>query len=72
MKGLILAMKKKRNSIVLVLALIIVFSGCQKQSDIKTEIPAVTGTFDFTVLKAVLPCFAELSDEKGKVICLQV
>ena len=50
--GLILAMKKKRNSIVLVLALIIVFSGCQNQSAVKTEIPAVTGTFDFTVLKA--------------------
>lgn len=49
--GLILAMKKKRNSIVLVLALIIVFSGCQNQSAVKTEIPAVTGTFDFTVLK---------------------
>lgn len=52
MKGADSCYEEKRNSIVLVLALIIVFSGCQKQSDIKTEIPAITGSFDFTVLKA--------------------
>ena len=45
-------MKKRRNIIVLVLALIIVLSGCQKQGNVKTEIPEVTGTFDFTILKA--------------------
>lgn len=31
---------------------IFLFSGCLNQSDVKTEIPAVTGNFDFTVLKA--------------------
>ena len=45
-------MKKRRNIIVLVLSIIIVLSGCQKQGNVKTEIPEVTGTFDFTILKA--------------------
>lgn len=45
-------MKKRRNIIVLVLALIIVFSGCQKENNEALEIPEVVGSFDFTVLKA--------------------
>ena len=45
-------MKKRRNIIVLVLALIIVFSGCQKENKETLEIPEVVGSFDFTVLKA--------------------
>ena len=45
-------MKKRRNIIVLVLSIIIVLSGCQKQGNVKTEMPEVTGTFDFTILKA--------------------
>ena len=45
-------MKKRRNIIVLVLALIIVFSGCQKGNNEALEIPEVVGSFDFTVLKA--------------------
>lgn len=49
---LVLAMKKRRNIIVLVLSIIIVLSGCQKQGNVKTEMPEVTGTFDFTILKA--------------------
>jgi len=45
-------MKKKGNIFVLVLALIVVFSGCQKENKETLETRAVTGTFDFTVLKA--------------------
>lgn len=45
-------MKKRRNIIVLVLALIIVFSGCQKENNEALEIPEVVGSFDFTILKA--------------------
>ena len=45
-------MKKRRNIVVLVLALIIVFSGCQKENKETLEIPEVVGSFDFTVLKA--------------------
>ena len=48
---LILAMKKRRNIIVLVLALIIAFSGCQKENKETLEIPEAVGSFDFTVLK---------------------
>ena len=45
-------MKKRRNITILVLALIIVFSGCQKENNEALEIPEVVGSFDFTVLKA--------------------
>jgi len=45
-------MNLKRVVLSVCLLAVFLFGGCQNQSNEKTEVPAVTGTFGFTVLKA--------------------
>lgn len=45
-------MNLKRAILSICLLTVFLFSGCQNKKDITVEAPAVTGSFDFTVLKA--------------------
>lgn len=45
-------MSKKRTIVILLLALIIVCSGCQDNANVSVEAPIVSGEFNFTILKA--------------------
>lgn len=45
-------MNLKRAILSICLLTVFLFSGCQNKNDMTIEVPAVTGTFDFTVLKA--------------------
>ncbi len=45
-------MGKKRNIVILLLALIMLCSGCQNNANVDVEAPTVSGEFNFTVLKA--------------------
>ena len=45
-------MNLKRAILSICLLTVFLFSGCQNKNDMTIEVPAVTGSFDFTVLKA--------------------
>ena len=45
-------MNLKRAILSICLLTVFLFSGCQNKNEMTVEVPAVTGTFDFTVLKA--------------------
>lgn len=45
-------MNLKRAILSICLLTVFLFSGCQNKNDMTIEVPAVTGSFDFTILKA--------------------
>ena len=45
-------MSKKRNIAALLLVLIMACSGCQNNANVGVEVPAVSGEFNFTILKS--------------------
>ena len=45
-------MNLKRAILSICLLTVFLFSGCQNKNDITVEVPTVTGSFDFTILKA--------------------